>query len=234
MTLGQASEAPGGVIAREALACLRRCRGVIQKVTILGHKQKEQTINQTQELTVIILLIEFSRLQISPECSIGRMCQKATPESFDGLLNTIAQPIKGSVTLFLSRFRPPFEPAFFGLLRFHTGLMTKQPQHDEVSIDFVFHHAFEIELDKGLSGQADVITQNPQPQTVGDKTPEMVVTAIQELLHQAVRTGASRSGHACGAAVEVQAVANQVDRTVVPEVGNSLALAFNLDGSGCW
>jgi len=111
--------------------------------------------------------------------------------------------------------------------------MAEQPEHDEVGVDFAIHHAFEVELDVGLARQADVITQQAQSQTVGYKTPEMVVATIQQFLYQAMRAGAGCACDPGGAAVEVEAVADQMHGTVVPEVGNGIALAVDLSGPGC-
>src|SRR2546425_9501660 len=101
--------------------------------------------------------------------------------------------------------------------------MAEQPEHDEVGIDLALQHAFEVELDVGLTRQADAITQQAQAQTVGNKTPEMVVATIQKFLYQAMRAGACCACYPGGAAVEVKAVADQMDGTAVPEVGDGIA-----------
>jgi hypothetical protein len=56
--------------------------------------------------------------------------------------------------------------ALVGALGFKAGLVQKQPEQDEVRVGFARHHRFEVELDVGLTGQADVIAQQPQAEAV--------------------------------------------------------------------
>jgi hypothetical protein len=62
----------------------------------------------------------------------------------------------------------------------------------------------------------------------------MVIAAIQKLLYQAVRAGACGSWYSCGTDAKVQAVADQMHRTMVPEMGNWIGLAVDLGGAGGW
>ena len=77
-----------------------------------------------------------------------------------------------------------------GSLGLDARLVAEQPEQGEVGVDLARHHRFEVELDKGLAGQAGVVAQDAQAQAVGDEPPEMLVGAVEELLDQAVRAGA--------------------------------------------
>src|SRR2546427_263249 len=105
------SEACRGVIAYVALACLRSCLGVIQQATILGHEQKEQAIDQAQELAIVVLAGEFSGSEFFFELGIGRMRQKATPEGIDGLLDASAKVVEGTGASLLGHAGPTLQPA---------------------------------------------------------------------------------------------------------------------------
>src|SRR5437763_15568860 len=60
----------------------------------------------------------------------------------------------------------------------------------------------------------------------------MGLRTIQQLLHQAVWTHARCACHACGARVEINACANQVQRRMLPAVRYHIASAVNLNSPG--
>ncbi|MCX7049219.1 MAG: hypothetical protein NTX50_27505 [Candidatus Sumerlaeota bacterium] len=108
--------------------------------------------------------------------------------------------------------------------------MAEEPEDGEIGVEFAVHHGFEIELDEGLAREADVVAQEAQAQAVGDEPPEAVVVAVEELLHEAVRAGASGAGHAGGALIERHAAPGEMDRGVMPEMGDRIGFAFDLEG----
>ena len=82
--------------------------------------------------------------------------------------------VQGTGSLLTGEPCPLFKAALLRFVGFNAGLMAKQPEKDEVGIDFPFHHAFEVEFDVRLTGEADVISEDTQAKAVGDEAPEVV------------------------------------------------------------
>ena len=110
------------------------------------------------------------------------------------------------------------------------GLVAEEPEELEVGILAALEHGEEVELDVGLAGEGDVVAQDAEVEAVGDEGPEVVVGAVEELLHHGVRAflgGALGSG---GALVDADACAEEVDGDVAPVVGDFVGVVVDLDG----
>ena len=161
---------------------------------------------------------------------IGGMGEEARAEGADAHLDSLAQVLQGAGALLAGLLGPPLQPALLGALALDPGLMAQQPEQAEVRVQLAVHHGGEVELDVGLAGQADVVAKDAQLEPVGEEGPEVVVGAVQELLHQAMGAGLGGARLARSALVEIQTGANQVDRCVTPQVGDGVAFAVDLEG----
>ena len=110
-------------------------------------------------------------------------------------------------------------------------LVAEPPQQSEVGVDLAVEHRLQVELDEGLSGQSNVVAEDAEPQSVADEAPEVLLRAVEELLHQAVRTGplAFVRLHSL---IEVLAKADQMDRAVIADVRDRVGFAVNLERLG--
>lgn len=80
-------------------------------------------------------------------------------------------------------------------------LVTQQPEQAEIAVQFAVEHRFQVELDVSDAGQADIVAQDAEAQPVANKAPQMVVTAVETFLQQAV--GAAFDGLAVVSAVQL-------------------------------
>jgi hypothetical protein len=160
------------------------------------------------------------------------MGQKTAAEDADGLLDPLAHVLKGACALLLGGLHPAFQPALVWLLGLDPGLVTEEPEKNEVGVELAVHHALEVELDVGLAGQCHVVAEDAQAQAVGYEPPEEVLAAVEELLDEAVGTGPGGTGDAWGAFIQVNIAADEMDRRIEPEVGDGIGLAVYLQRVG--
>ena len=226
-----------------------------QQPAILGDEQKDEPIHQPQQLAIIILGFEFPRVQFVAQIAIGWVREKAAPQRADRIFDAATQLIERARPLLCRRPRPFFEPAIGGIgelrvgsrqwgvgSRFpysrlpipysqllHSRLMTHEPEQDKIGIDLPIHHRLQIKLDERLSREHLVIAQNAQPQSVRHERPQMRVRAIQQNLHQPVRTVARRARHTLGARIEVNVTTDEVYRRILPPVRNRIRIARDLN-----
>ena len=83
-----------------------------------------------------------------------------------------------------------------------------------------------------MPGQADVVAEDAEPVPVADECPEVLIGAIEQLLHEPVWAGQDNARITRHAAVEIGAASDEVDRGVLPGVGDRVALAVDLDRPG--
>ena len=88
--------------------------------------------------------------------------------------------------------------------------MTGEPQQPEVAVLLAVEHGGEVELHVGMAGEAGVVAQQAEPLAVADDGPEVLVAAVQELLHETVRRDPGGAGHAGSAPVDLDAGADEV------------------------
>jgi len=200
---GEVAQSPGGIVFIVAPFGLIHSLGQEQQPALLGDEEKDQTVDQTQELAVKVLLVQLSRKEPLPQGLVARVAEKAAAEGGDGRLDTTAQLVEGTGALLLRRPGPALQPAVFRARGLHPRLVAKEPEQDEIGIDLAAHHRLEIKLDPGLAGEADVVAEDAQPAAVGEQGPEPVLGAVEQLLNHAVRRAAAGAGNTGGAPVEV-------------------------------
>jgi len=229
---GKTAQAAGGIVFIVAPFGLIHSLGQEQQPALLGDEEKDQTVDQTQELAVKVLLAEFGRVEPLPQGFVSRVTKEAAAEGGDGRFDAAAQLVEGAGALLLRQPGPALQPALFGPAGLDARLVAEKPEQDEIGIDLALHHRLEVEFNPGLAGEADIVAQDAQPAAVGEKGPEPVVGAVEQLLHHAVGRAAAGSGHSGAAPVEVDAPADEMNGQVLPGVGDRVAFALDLDGAG--
>ena len=137
--------------------------------------------------------------------------EEAFAEGADGFFDAVAEAVEHADAALFGLGGPAFEPAGLGWGALDAGLVAEEPEELEVGILAAFEHGEEVELDVGLAGEGDVVAQDAEVEAVGDEGPEVVIGAVEELLHHGVRAflgGALGSG---GALVDADACAEEVD-----------------------
>lgn len=123
------------------------------------------------------------------------MREEPPAQGLDGLLDTHTEILESASSLLPGGFRPLLEPAFERLLRLDARLVAQEPEHSEIGVDLPLHHPGEIEFDVRLTSEALVVPQDPKDVTVRDESPNVVLGAVQELLHESVRARPRRPGY---------------------------------------
>jgi hypothetical protein len=107
--------------------------------------------------------------------------------------------------------------------------VAEEPEEREVGVDLAVHHSREVELDVGLAGEALVVAEDAEAEAVREEAPEVALVPVQELLYEAVGAGPRCARDALGGPVEVDVAAQEVDGGVLPDVGDGVGLAFDLE-----
>ena len=68
--------------------------GCQQQVTVVGHKQEEESVNESQDLSIVILFVQYARAQICPQSRVGRVGKESLAQMFYGSLYAIAQAVE--------------------------------------------------------------------------------------------------------------------------------------------
>src|SRR6266568_4940027 len=217
------------VIAGVALSRQRVGVGMKEDIAVFGDEHDEQSIDQAQQLAVVILRAQRAGAQLFTEGMIGRMSQEATTQSRDGFLDAVTQLFERTGALLVGGMRPLLQPALGGSFGLHSRLVTEQPQQDKVGIDFAVHHRFKVELNVGLACEAHIVTQDTQLQSIRNDAPHMAFRAVQEFLHKAMRAAACCPGGTSHEVVEIDLETDKVDRCILPAMRDSIALVVDLN-----
>ena len=133
------------------------------------------------------------------------MAGETLAENDERLLDLPPQLLECGHALGFRLLGPLLQPAGFGTVslpwREARGVRHKPKQH-EVGVDLAAEHGLEVELEEGLARQRLVVAQHPQAQTVRQQRPKVRITAIEELLYQAVRIGDRRATLSGRAAIQ--------------------------------
>ena len=227
--IGAVSEVGGGVPAEVALAGQLGGGGVEEGAALLGDEEEDQAVGQAEELPVVGLGVEGAALQALVEGDVVAVMEEAGAEGGDGRLDALAQALEDPDAQVAALGEPGLEVAVRGLRVLDAALVADQPEEAELGVLLAVHDRLEVELDAGLAGQAVVVADEAQGRTVGDEAPEVVVGAVEEVLDQAVGRDSRGAGDARGAAAEVDAPADQVDRGALVEVGDREGPAVDLE-----
>src|ERR1019366_1961162 len=164
---GRKAAQPGSGI-KIAIALLCGWVGVRSKkqVAVFRHKQEEQSVDEAQHLPVKVLLVNLPGPQTLLERGVRRMGEETLAKMFDRLLHTVAETVKKTHALGSRGLRPGFQLAEVRTRSFQARLVEQQPKEDEVRICLARHHRFEVKFDVCLTGQAYVVTQEAQAETI--------------------------------------------------------------------
>ena len=108
---GQPSQTRDGIKPRVPLAHSFVSRWRKEQFAVFGNKEKEQPVNQPQQLAVIILLVEFAFAQFVKQHLISWVREEAASERPDCFFDAAAQGFERARALFVSGLRPLLQPA---------------------------------------------------------------------------------------------------------------------------
>src|SRR5262249_44268207 len=81
--LREPSKPLSGIVSRVALSLHRAVRGDEQEVAVLGDEKEDEAVDGSEELSVVIQLVERSLAQLLDQPLVGRMFEEAATEGFD-------------------------------------------------------------------------------------------------------------------------------------------------------
>jgi len=87
---GQAAQPRGGIVFQETITGFLTRAGVQQQVAVFGDKEKDQAINQPQQLAIVVLRGQRTGAEFFFQIQICGMFQETTPQGRDGILDTSA------------------------------------------------------------------------------------------------------------------------------------------------
>jgi len=118
-------------------------------------------------------------VEAGPQGGVGGVGEEAGAEGGDGALEARPEGFEGADAL-LSRFgRPLFEPAAALGVAFEAGGVDEEPEGDEVVERAFAEDGLEVELDISGTGEAAVVTQDPELAAVGHDGPQVVGAAVE-------------------------------------------------------
>lgn len=109
--LGQAAEPRDRIVLLVQGAGSRICIGCAEQPPGLGDKQEDKTVDQSQELPVVVVDRQGAVPQTPSQFGVGGMGEEARSQRGDGLLHAFPQAVEGTRALFAGDLRPPLEPA---------------------------------------------------------------------------------------------------------------------------
>jgi len=89
LALGQVPQAGGGIETTVTLSRSRVGLRIAYEAAILSNEEKEEPVDQAQELTIVVLCGELARAQFGAQLGVGTMGQETTAEGFNGLLDPV-------------------------------------------------------------------------------------------------------------------------------------------------
>ena len=146
------------------------------------------------------------------------------------MLRAPLQALPGPFTLLDGRGAPRLQPARCHRLagRYGEARSVHQPeQQQEVGEQLPVEDQLEVELDVGRSGERPGVAQQPQLLPVGDERPQVRVGAVEQLLNDRLGGAGGRTDDTLGAAIEIRAPTEQVDRHVLPRVADRECLVVH-------
>ncbi len=123
---GERTQTGDGVKLAIAAAGLDASFGVVhqmQKVAVFGDQQKQQTVDDAQNLLVKFLRAQPTGAEFFEQNSVGAIGDESRPQNGDGLFDSGIKVVEGAEGFILGRFFPAFEPVLLRLfaLRIGTG-----------------------------------------------------------------------------------------------------------------
>ena len=177
----------------------------------LTGEQEQKTVDQPQQLAVIIERCQPTGAQIIYQPDALRMNQKAIAERLECRLDAIAQPFPDAVALVECLPVVAFEPARGAVIdaERQAGAVTQPVKDTEIGEIVADEHRFQIEFDIWLAGEQRAIANQAQLKAVGHNAPD-VIGMVQIFLQQRMGRQARTSGGR--ALVEIDAEALNMNR----------------------
>ena len=209
-----------------------RTSGRKHQAALLDDAEKEDPVDQAQQLAVIGEVGQLARANRGAQLHAGRVRQEGPTQLFQRGIDAVSKVLANPAAL----FDPPLEVLFEPTVRRSGGgcrkarAMEEAIDQDELAVEVAVDQRVEVELQVGRPGDPGGVAEEPQLAAVGDDPPERV-RAIQVLLHQRVRAPAGP----LGPPIERLVVGDDVNRwrlgIFVGPVGDEVALPTDRDRS---
>ena len=150
----------------------RRVRRV-QQVAVLGGEQKDQPIDEAEELAEEVRQRQLAGAQLLAQRAILGMRQEAVAEAEQRRLDAVAQLVAGGDALLLARLAPALERAV-GWRRAGSAEaagMDQQPQRGEVGEVLALEDAAQVGFDIGRAREAGIVAHEAQAHAVRSTGP---------------------------------------------------------------
>ena len=232
---GKLLETGCGVVLAVGVAVGFRGRWVEEEIAAFGDKQKNEPIDEAEELPVVLLLVEGTGGQGRLQGLVLGAGEEAAAEGFDGPADAVAQLAEDTRADGGAFDVPLLDEALVRLAvggDVEAGGVEDEPEEAEVGKTLSLEDALEVELGKRLPRHAHVVAEESQLAAVGDDGPQGLIAAIQKLLGERVGGRLARAGDATGAAVERNIRSHQVHWQMLPLMGDRVGGIVDHPGGG--
>ena len=144
-----------------------------QQAPILGHQQEQQPVHQPQQL---VIELPFAEVFLPQGGDQGRVEEEALAQCLESLFHPNPQVLQGPLGDTVEVLSPFLKQALGRLCaRLHPepAAMQQPPQQAERGKFASREDPLQIEAEVGLAGEADIVPQEPQFQSVGNDGIEM-------------------------------------------------------------
>jgi len=210
-------------------------QGLSVEDAILRNEEKDQPVDDTQELAVEVIEPQRPAAERFAQPDVLRVSGETRAQDLQDALDAAAQFPQRPRALPFRLAGPLLQPACLGpfaLPRCEARCVSHEPQEHEVGVDLARENRIEIELEPGLPGQRLVVPEDAQAQAVRDDRPQARFVAVEQILHEPVRVARRRSMLAGGTAVEREAASSEVYGHRPEAAANGVGAAVDLRTGG--
>ena len=154
----------------------------MQQPSLLGDCEKDQAIDEAQELGEVVLEGKLAADQPGPKLRI--IGDEALPQRQQSRFDAIAQPVARSQPFLACRLAPALKSAIGRRRpgRAETARMDQQPQHGEIGKAVRLEHLPKISFDIGGAGEARVVAHQAQTLAIAAQAPQRPAAGVQPVL----------------------------------------------------
>src|SRR5262245_45554876 len=95
---GQAAQPRERIETRVAFTRLRIGSLWKEQFAVFGDEEKDQAIDEPQQLAIVILFIERARSELFEQLLVGRVSEEALTKEFNGLFDAVTQLVERACT----------------------------------------------------------------------------------------------------------------------------------------
>ena len=154
----------------------------MEEISIFGHHQKDQAIDEAQESVEPIGQVDLARCQPGGEIGVG--FKETRAENLERKLDLDGQAVAGDFAFLEPGIAPAFQRAVGRRSTRNTkaGSVDQQPENGERCGILVGEDLREVGLDIGGAGQRSVVAHDAHKCAVGNNAPERFVMLVELVL----------------------------------------------------